>query len=53
VGPLLGSAVAALASVRVSFFFAAVLAWCAVVWILLGSVQRITDDVPEELRVPA
>ncbi|MGW5710127.1 MFS transporter [Streptomyces olivaceus] len=52
-GPLLGSAVAALASVRVTFFFAAVLAWCAVVWILLGSVQRITDDVPEELRVPA
>ncbi|MFS4092210.1 MFS transporter [Streptomyces sp. AF1A] len=53
VGPLLGSAVAALASVRLTFFFAAVLAWCAVVWILLGSVQRITDDVPEELRVPA
>ncbi|HEV2640009.1 MAG TPA: MFS transporter [Actinocrinis sp.] len=52
VGPLLGSAIAAaFADTAVVFFVAAGLAWTAVLWIFVGSVQKITDEVPEELRL--
>ncbi|WP_340384771.1 MFS transporter [Streptomyces sp. SS7] len=50
-GPLLGSAIAATAGTSVTFYTATALAWAATVWIVRGSVHRLTDEVPEELRV--
>jgi MFS family permease len=51
VGPLLGSAIAAIFANPVVFVVGAALAFCAILWIVLGSVHRLTDDVPEEMRV--
>ncbi|WP_406326942.1 MFS transporter [Streptomyces sp. NBC_00203] len=50
-GPVVGSAVAAMTGNVVSFFLAAVLAWAAIGWIFRGAVQRLADDVPEPLRI--
>ena len=50
-GPVVGSAVAATTGNAVAFVLAAVLAWAAIWWIFRGTVQRLTDDVPERLRV--
>ncbi|WP_433496692.1 MFS transporter [Sphaerimonospora sp. CA-214678] len=50
-GPLLGSAIAAVFATSVVFVAGSALAFCAVFWIVLGSVHRLTDDVPEDLRV--
>lgn len=50
-GPLLGAAIAAGLGVVVSFYAAAALAALAIVWIFVGSIQRLTDDVPEEMHV--
>jgi Na+/melibiose symporter-like transporter len=50
-GPLLGSLIALIFTTGVAFVFAAALAVGAVGWILVGSVQRLIDEVPEELRV--
>ncbi|WP_078600096.1 MFS transporter [Streptomyces violens] len=50
-GPLLGSAVAVTVGNVGAFYLAAVLALGAVLWVLVGSVTRLRDDVPEELRV--
>lgn len=50
-GPVVGSAVAAMTGNVVAFVLAAVLAWAAVGWIFRGAVQRLADDVPEHLRV--
>ncbi|WOX10573.1 MFS transporter [Streptomyces sp. N50] len=52
-GPVVGSAVAAMTGNAVAFLLAAVLAWAAIGWIFRGAVQRLTDDVPEPLRVSA
>ncbi|MEW2294695.1 MFS transporter [Streptomyces sp. NPDC006743] len=51
VGPLLGSAVAVTAGNSAAFYLASALALCAVLWILAGSVTRLTDDVPEDMRL--
>lgn len=50
-GPLLGGVVAALVSIEATFYLAAVLAWLAVVFVIVGQVQRIHDEVPEDLRL--
>ncbi|MDX3114938.1 MULTISPECIES: MFS transporter [Streptomyces] len=50
-GPVIGSAVAAMTGNAVAFVLAAVLAWAAIGWIFRGAVQQLTDDVPEDLRV--
>ncbi|WP_405983593.1 MFS transporter [Streptomyces sp. NBC_00872] len=50
-GPLLGSAVAVTISNVAAFYLAAVLAVVAVVWVVLGAVPRLVDDVPEDMRV--
>lgn len=50
-GPLLGSAVAVTISNAAAFYLASALALCAVFWILAGSVTRLTDEVPEDMRL--
>jgi len=50
-GPVIGSAVATATGNLVAFFLATLLAWAAIGWIFKGAVQRLTDDVPEHLRV--
>lgn len=51
VGPVLGSAIAVLLANWMSFLLAAVMALGAVAWILVGSLYKVTDDVPEEWKV--
>ena len=51
VGPLLGAAVAAASTNGAAFFLAAILAAGAVVWVLVGGVYRVRDEVPEEERI--
>ncbi|TQN28388.1 MFS transporter [Haloactinospora alba] len=51
VGPLLGSAVAVVFANAMAFVLASLLALGSVGWVVLGAVYRLTDDVPEELRV--
>ncbi len=50
-GPLLGSAVAVTVGNAAAFYLASALALCAVLWVLAGSVTRLTDDVPEDMRL--
>ncbi|WP_405847082.1 MFS transporter [Streptomyces sp. NBC_01518] len=50
-GPVVGSTVAAMTGNAVAFILAAVLAWAAIGWIFRGAVQRLTDDVPDPLRI--
>ncbi|MFE6229395.1 MULTISPECIES: MFS transporter [unclassified Streptomyces] len=50
-GPLLGSAIAVALGNVAAFYLAAALALCAVLWVLAGSVTRLTDDVPEDMRL--
>ncbi|MGW3078263.1 MULTISPECIES: MFS transporter [unclassified Kitasatospora] len=52
-GPLLGSAVAVAFSNAAAFYLAAAMALGAVLWVLLGGVPKVVDDVPEHLRVVA
>ncbi|WP_416960578.1 MFS transporter [Streptomyces sp. Agncl-13] len=52
-GPVVGSTVAAMTGNAVAFILAAVLAWAAIGWIFRGAVQRLTDDVPDHLRISA
>lgn len=52
-GPVMGSAIAAATSNVVAFLLASLLAGTAVVWILVGALHRLTDEVPEHLRVNA
>jgi MFS family permease len=51
VGPLLGGIIAAIFVNYAVFVVGSALAFCSVLWIVLGSVHRLTNDVPEELRV--
>ncbi|WP_017582736.1 MFS transporter [Nocardiopsis valliformis] len=51
VGPLLGSALAVAFANWVAFVLAAVMALIAAVWVLVGAVYRVVDDVPEESRI--
>jgi MFS family permease len=50
-GPLLGSLIAVTVNNVAAFYLAIVLAAISVVWILVGRVHRLGDDVPEEERV--
>jgi len=51
IGPLIGSAIAAVFFNAAAFYLAAALALCAVLWIFLGSLHRLTNEVPEDMRV--
>ncbi|MFJ1895312.1 MULTISPECIES: MFS transporter [unclassified Streptomyces] len=51
IGPLLGSGIAAVSNNATTFFVAAAMAWIATIWIVLGSVHTLFDEVPVELRV--
>lgn len=50
-GPSVGTAVAAATNDVVAFFLASLFAVTAIVWIFTGAVHRLTDDVPEHLRI--
>ncbi|HZM77393.1 MAG TPA: MFS transporter [Candidatus Limnocylindrales bacterium] len=50
-GPMLGSAIAVTFTTVVAFLLASAFAFLAVAWILVGSIQLIIDDVPEDLKV--
>ena len=52
-GPIVGSAVAAVTSNVVAFPLAALFAMTAIVWILTGGAHRLIDDVPQHLRIAA
>lgn len=51
VGPLLGSAVAVWINNVAAFYLAAVMALGSVLWVLVGAVPKLVDDVPEDMRV--
>ena len=51
VGPLLGSALAVAFANWVAFVLAAVMALIAAVWVLVGALYRVVDEVPEESRI--
>lgn len=50
-GPLLGSLVAVTVNNVAAFYLAAALAVLALLWVVAGKVQRLHDDVPEDMRV--
>ncbi|MFD3616503.1 MFS transporter [Streptomyces sp. NPDC058676] len=50
-GPVMGSAIAAAMGNVVAFLLSSLLAGTAVVWIVVGALHRLTDEVPEQLRV--
>ncbi|MBB2910386.1 putative MFS family arabinose efflux permease [Streptosporangium becharense] len=49
-GPLLGGIIASAVAIEFSFVLAAVFAWFAIFWVLVGSVHHIRDEVPAELQ---
>lgn len=51
IGPLIGGAIGALFFNAAAFYLAAALALCSVLWIFLGSLHRLTSEVPENMRV--
>ncbi|GGY15988.1 MFS transporter [Streptomyces djakartensis] len=52
-GPVVGTAVAAATGNTAAFLLSSLLAGTAVLWILVGGLHRLTDEVPEQLRVSA
>lgn len=52
-GPLIGAGIASAVSNKAPFLAASVLALLAVVWVLVGNVYQIKDEVPEERRIVA
>lgn len=50
-GPLIGAAIASQFTNQMPFVVASGLAFLAIVWIIVGRIYRLKDEVPEEMRV--